>query len=579
MKKQLVFILLLSCLNWLGFQSEQFAFSSELNFEALQVVPDSDLGRWYSGQVYFDGQWRRIEQVQQLVATDPRWQEYQRLADTSDGSPEFHAKIAYWCQRNELAHEEKLHWLYVLQAIPNHRGAMKGLRLMRYRDQLYPIDQVTELKQQAKAAKRALRKYKSHFLILRRIAQSGSETEREAALAELAAVYDPAAIPALVEVAKLEFRSADSPPNIVVAEDERSFELTLQQMAVAALANISSHEATLKLLEIAVMSPYEKIRHLAAEALIPREKTSYMPLLMTSLAAPLEATIGINVSPSGMVMLSEEIAGLGPEAEQIAIRDTIYLTKTYNVRRNKLKIKRQLDWANMARARQTMNSVAATNYSRQLWNTRIHEVLLTTAGEYASDDPQEWWDYWKDYNEISYPDETPTHTTYTYDNYVSSRVNSASCFAAGTSVWTLNGSVPIESIQVGDLVLSQDPVTGCLDYRPVLQTTVRPPSPTIAVSVGEETIVATRGHRFWVVGEGWRMAKHLNAGDRLHGASFTSNLETAEEGSELEAFNLIVGEFHTYFVGNSKLLVHDNGCPSPTQTIAPGIEPASDAVR
>ena len=77
MKKQLVFILLLSCLNWLGFQSEHFAFSSELNFEALQVVPDSDLGRWYSGQVYFDGQWRRIEQVQQLVAMDRRWQAYQ----------------------------------------------------------------------------------------------------------------------------------------------------------------------------------------------------------------------------------------------------------------------------------------------------------------------------------------------------------------------------------------------------------------------------------------------------------------------------------------------------------------------
>jgi hypothetical protein len=65
MKKQLVFILLLSCLNWLGFQSEQIAFSSDLDFEALQVGPDSDsdLGRWYSGQVYFDGQWRRIEQV------------------------------------------------------------------------------------------------------------------------------------------------------------------------------------------------------------------------------------------------------------------------------------------------------------------------------------------------------------------------------------------------------------------------------------------------------------------------------------------------------------------------------------
>ena len=79
MQKQLVYTLLLSCLNWLGFQTEQFTFSSELDFEILQVGPDSDLGRWYSGQVNIDGQWRRIEQVQQLLATDSRWQAYQRV--------------------------------------------------------------------------------------------------------------------------------------------------------------------------------------------------------------------------------------------------------------------------------------------------------------------------------------------------------------------------------------------------------------------------------------------------------------------------------------------------------------------
>ena len=75
------------------------------------------------------------------------------------------------------------------------------------------------------------------------------------------------------------------------------------------------------------------------------------------------------------------------------------------------------------------------------------------------------------------------------------------------------------------------------------------------------------------------MAKHLKSGDRLYGAGFTSNLETTAEGSEIEAFNLVVGEFHTYFVGNSRLLVHDNGCPIAIQAITPGIKSSRIAVR
>jgi len=574
MQNRLAYTFLLSCCFGFGLPAADFSSAAEVNRDApdVQIAPDSKLARWHSGQVYFDGQWRTLEEVQQLVTTDPRWQEYRQRVDEAEGSPESHVELAHWCQRNGLAHEEKLQWLYVLQADPNHRGALKGLELIYYQGQLCPLDQVDLHKQQAKAAKQALNHYKPLFLILRRSAKSGSETQREAALAQLAAVSDPAAIPALIQVAKLEYGSVDRPTNQIAAYKKKTFELEIQQTAITALSYIREHEATQKLLEIAILSPYPEIRRAAAEALIPRDKTSYVPRLMAGLAAPLEANIDLNIMPNGVVRLYEQITDVGPESQSTSTRRSKYQTKTYYQRQKKLTTNLRKDRANaIARAQRTQAMVASTNQSRLQWNARYQETLKTVTGQDLGEDPENWWTYWQDYNELDYPELKPDYRYSDIDNYCCYQT-APSCFALGTPVWTQHGPTPIESIQIGDLVLSQDPITGCLDYRPVLQTTVRPPSPSINVTLENETIVATRGHRFWVIGDGWRMAKHLKAGDGLHGASSSSGLNAATEGPEIEAFNLVVGEFHTYFVGNSRLLVHDNGCPRPTTFVAPGVE-------
>ena len=44
------------------------------------------------------------------------------------------------------------------------------------------------------------------------------------------------------------------------------------------------------------------------------------------------------------------------------------------------------------------------------------------------------------------------------------------CFAAGTLIHTINGLVPIENIQVGDLVLAKPENGGEQSYKPVTQT-------------------------------------------------------------------------------------------------------------
>ena len=86
----------------------------------------------------------------------------------------------------------------------------------------------------------------------------------------------------------------------------------------------------------------------------------------------------------------------------------------------------------------------------------------------------------------------------------------------------------------------------------------------------------TPGHPFWVAGQGWRMTKQLNAGSRVHSLSGgvpVESIKTFEPGSlDLEAaYNLIVADYNSYFVGDRGVLVHDNTPRIPTSAILPGL--------
>jgi hypothetical protein len=76
-------------------------------------------------------------------------------------------------------------------------------------------------------------------------------------------------------------------------------------------------------------------------------------------------------------------------------------------------------------------------------------------------------------------------------------------------------------------------------------------------TVGDETIVATRRHRFWVTGTGW----NGNPGAALTGARGSPVSAVKESPTNRP---IICGrQLPHLFVGES-LLVHDNNCPLPT---------------
>jgi hypothetical protein len=217
--------------------------------------------------------------------------------------------------------------------------------------------------------------------------------------------------------------------------------------------------------------------------------------------------------------------------------------------------------------------IARANAATAALNERIFAVLTRSTDEDLGDEPRAWWDWWQDYTEYYRTTERPVLATQDITReYVTIPTPAGKeCFAKGTQVWTKTGQRAIETLALGDLVLSQNVETGELAYRPVLGRTVRPPSEILNVTCGGETIRTTRGHLFWVAGEGWKMAKELAEGAVLHGVPGSARVRAIESSMQEEAYNLVVADFNTYFVGDSGLLVHDNTPRKPTRVVLPGI--------
>jgi hypothetical protein len=93
----------------------------------------------------------------------------------------------------------------------------------------------------------------------------------------------------------------------------------------------------------------------------------------------------------------------------------------------------------------------------------------------------------------------------------------------------------------------------------------------VRVGVDGEDIYATNGHPFWVVGKGWRMARKLEPGWRLHTPNGSLVISHVEEGPESRAHNMMVEDFRCFFVGSNKILVHDNTVRRPTAALVPGV--------
>ncbi len=171
-------------------------------------------------------------------------------------------------------------------------------------------------------------------------------------------------------------------------------------------------------------------------------------------------------------------------------------------------------------------------------------------------------------------------------------------FHGDTLVLTADGMMPISQIVPGMLVWSRDPATGEMGLKPVLAQYSNPYEETVYVSIrdaenGEEqVIISNRIHLFFVQREAvdgptsisqsvqpsseghvyrgpipkgfWIDAADLQPGDRLlnDDQSWAVVVDVEVREQRLEAYNLTIEQFETYFVGATldvdAVWVHNN---------------------
>ena len=111
-------------------------------------------------------------------------------------------------------------------------------------------------------------------------------------------------------------------------------------------------------------------------------------------------------------------------------------------------------------------------------------------------------------------------------------------------------------------------------YQSVLETYINQTEELYTVTIDGEEIKATPGHPFYTSEEGWVSAKDLEAGDKVTTAEGEEATVEKVEKEELEqpvnVYNFNVMDYHTYYVGENSILVHNaNGksCSIATDTV------------
>ncbi len=155
--------------------------------------------------------------------------------------------------------------------------------------------------------------------------------------------------------------------------------------------------------------------------------------------------------------------------------------------------------------------------------------------------------------------------------FVTGGMTSSHCFVAGTLVETIDGLIPIEQIEEGEFVLSEDPETGDVTYKRVLETYVNETTELIHLNIDGEEIVTTPAHPFYVKNIGFVLAGDLEEGTTLvdnEGNELHLLIKRWEQlQSAIPVYNFAVEDYHTYFVGSTNVLEHNKcGAENITKT-------------
>jgi len=141
------------------------------------------------------------------------------------------------------------------------------------------------------------------------------------------------------------------------------------------------------------------------------------------------------------------------------------------------------------------------------------------------------------------------------------------CFVEGTLVHTENGFQEIEDIQPNDYVWAWDEEIETVALKKVVETYANRTSDLVHIFANGEEIITTPNHSFYSPKDGWTKAVDLNVGDAL--VLFNNQQADVEKiwceklDEPITVYNFQVEDYHTYFVTESGILVHNDCIGTP----------------
>jgi Pretoxin HINT domain len=582
---------------------------------ALLSDPKSTAARGLLGLVEYSGQWKTTEQLREQLKSDDAFSakraEYERRRAklTSDvsrsprsqgtkptdgpneaGDParlisnrriaQAHVELALWCDRNGLKPEAMAHFMTAIHLDPDRDSTWKHLGYVKRGGRWTSPDLAASQDREERAQKQAdryweplLKKWKAWLV------EKGRRVEAEQLLA---AVTDRRALASMLRV----FPKNGSEPG--------------QTRLVRLLGQIDDPSSSRVLAAQAIGTRFDSVRLEAINILKGRPPRDYAALLVEMIHGTVRYEVrpvsgpnsqgalaidaprfrmlrtydvppafelhssfrgyvgydanGLPIVVSGRELDSMRAFAANPEAVAAKIQEVELRTASL------------LAMATETARRQMaadIYAIEANNQQVRDDNASIMPVLKMAAGAPVSlgDDEDAWRVWW--YDTLGYSYQAAPKPTVAQDatpQYFAPYIRT--CFAAGTLVHTLSGARPIEAIQVGDRVLSQDVGSGALSLQPVVFVHHNPPGKTLRIRLsGGDSVVCSVYHRFWRANLGWAQARELKPGDVLRHINGIVRVASVTADSTQPLFNLDVANSRTFFVGRNQLLVHDNTLP------------------
>ncbi len=359
--------------------------------EAIKAQPDFAAARWHSGQIRLGEKWVPLEVAEQQATKAGTITEYRRLREQVPATEAGHLAMARWCRRSELANQESMHWVAVIQLNPRNGEARNRLGLREHEGRLLTAEGI----EQEKAWRKDFEKKTSQWTAWvkeRRFALEKEDSEaNDQALIDIAAVEDVAAVP-LLEAG--------------ISTTHKAGALAV----VTALGKMKQQVAIDSLVRHAVFSDHEEVRQAASKELKARALHCYVPMLLSNLKAPLEFTqtnafFGNGYSRAFVFEREEQssvnydiraldkwvhVLGNGPSPEREA-------AATFE--RANLWREAHLEWQRGSVLRHEVDRI---NKADEGLNQRLLAVLRYCTEQELDDRAKSWWKWWGEYNESAY---------------------------------------------------------------------------------------------------------------------------------------------------------------------------------